>query len=117
MNKYVMIVFSLFVLISNAANAQGKKGKKTKLDIKMESIVADLNLNDDVKTKLLDLIEKQEGEKKEIRKNNDKKSDAFKTKMKALQKDQNVQLKAVLGKDKFKEFKKLLKEYKNKSKE
>lgn len=107
MKNYVLIMFTALLMCSSSLNAQQKKSEQKQqqmIEADVASIVA-LGF-DDEKGTLKILFENQLAEKKKLRKENDTKSDDFKTQMKALQKKYNDELKALIGKDKFKAYKK-----------
>jgi len=107
MKKYSILLFSALLMFASTINAQEKKEKKAKgpnIEVRVEKMATDLGLTVAEKANVITLLEKQDAEKKQFNKDNDKAGADFKTKMKALQKKQNDELKATLGDEKFKKM-------------
>ena len=117
MSKYFIIMFSSLLLVVSSINAQGKKSKGPDIEAELEKMTTDLGFTEDEKASVKIFLEKQLAEKKQFRKENDKNSDDYKTKMKELQLKQSDELKAILGDEKFDKYQQIKnEERKNKNK-
>ena len=108
MKKYAMLLFAALFLFALTTNAQEqmkqKKPKGPSIENRVAKMATDLGLTDAEQVKVKALLEKHDAEKKKFNAENDKESADFKQKMKELQKAQGVELKAVIGDEKYKKL-------------
>jgi hypothetical protein len=103
--KQKLIVLLSFVLVFSTmafAQAQNKqKAKAPSVEQRVEKIATDLSLSSTEKASLQSLFVKQEVDFQKFKAETDKESADFKEKMRTFRKNQESELKALLGDEKF----------------
>lgn len=105
MKKYVIFLLTVAFIFSVSANAQIKEDNKVQK--RVEQMVSDLRLNDTEKASLTTLFEKHAGEMMKLKEEVNTDSAELKVKMRGLHKRQEVELKNLIGNEKYAELKEI----------
>jgi acylphosphatase len=106
MKKYLIIMLSVFLIFSGAILAQEQVNKPVNvIEKKAEKMAKELGLTDVEKANVKALLEKQSAEVKKLKAELSPGENDFKVKMKELHKTQEVELKNIIGKEKYAKMK------------
>lgn len=104
MKKYAIFMLAALLMFASTMKAQENKEKKAKgpsVEMTLVKMTTTLSLTTTEQANVKTLLEKQDAEKKQFNKDNDRESADYKPKMKELQKKHNVELKALIGDERF----------------
>jgi hypothetical protein len=106
MKKYLIILFSVFMVISGSILAQEKVTKPVNIiEKRADKMALELGLTDVERANVKTLLEKQSVEVKKLKAELSTEKDDFKVKMKELRKTQDEELKNLIGNEKYTKLK------------
>lgn len=107
MKKIFILSLAFLLIFSFTANAQNEVNKKAKgptIEERVGKMATDLGLTAEVKANVQKLFVKQADDLKKFRAENNKEAEDFAPKLKDLKKAQSLELKDLIGAEKFKKF-------------
>lgn len=115
MKKYGMLIFSLVFMFSLALSAQeqtpqqGNNGERKQVtaQTRAERMAKDLSLTDEQKAKVQAMYEKNDADFAKLRAEVKHDDPAFRQKMKELRDNQDAELKAIIGNEKYDQMQKI----------
>jgi len=106
MKKYLIIMLSVFLIFSGTILAQEPVNKPVNvIEKRVDKMVKELGLTDVEKANVKTLLEKQSVEVKKLKAELSPGENDFKVKMKELHKTQEVELKNLIGNEKYAKLK------------